>query len=109
MSPKENKCKCYAIIGKGDPRYEIWIKILGKPEIPLKHPLTHKHPQFGVMYEGDPQRLTTEQKERMADLLSEKFKIPREEVLTNLAKGVMAVKAENCSVAICNLHVRCMM
>lgn len=109
MSSTQSKCECYAIIDKVDPRHQIWMEVFGKPQIPLKNPLAKIHPQFGAIYDGDPSKLTKQQKEKMADILSEKFGLLRKAVLSDLAKGNLAVKADNISISICELHMRCMM
>jgi hypothetical protein len=105
------KCECYATISEKDPRYEIWKQIDPEARMPLKHPLTRENLTIypGLFYEGDATRLTTEQKELLAKLMSEEFKIPKAEVLKNLADGVFPIKADNVIVSICNLHMRCML
>lgn len=103
-------CECYATISNVDPRYAIWKQVDPDGLIPLKHPLQVKNENFsGVLfYVGDASRLTRKQKELMAKLMAEKFKIPREEVLKNLATGEFHISSDNVSVAICKLHSRCM-
>jgi hypothetical protein len=101
---KNKKCECYATISKDDPRYEIWKQVNPLCQMPLKHPI----PKNGF-YEGDPTRLTSEQKEVMAKLLSEKFKLPPSEILSDLEKGIFPIKSDNLNIVICELHFRCMM
>ena len=108
------KCECYATLSKNDPRYPIWKQIDPQARIPLKHPILQRSPKDSVLrgalfYEGDPERLTPAQKEKLAEILSEKFKVPKTEVLKDLAKGYLPLKSQNVSVSICNLHLRCMM
>lgn len=105
-------CECYATISKEDPRAEIWKQVSPDGCMPLKHPLMVKNPHFpeymSLFYVGDADRLTQEQKEKMASLMAEKFKIPREEMLKSLATGQFHIKSNNISVVICELHTRCM-
>jgi len=79
--------------------------------MPLKHPMAKRSKVGGIealFYEGDAKRLTQKQKDVMASLLSKKFNIPKGEILTNLANGVFPIKADNVTVAICDLHSRMM-
>lgn len=102
-------CECSASISKHDPRAEIWKQVTADGTLPLKHPLLVKNKHFPKLffYVGDADRLTQEQKEKMASLMTEKFKIPKEEVLHDLATG-FHIRSDNISVVICELHTRCM-
>lgn len=104
-------CECYAIISKEDPRAEIWKQVYPDGSMPLKHPLQVKNSNFpdALFYVGDAERLSEEQKELMASLMAKKFKIPKEEVLHNLATGQFHIRSDNITVQICELHVRCML
>lgn len=103
-------CECYATITKNDPRYEIWVQVDPEAKVPLKHPIPKRHPNFeGSFYEGDPSRLTEEQKKTIIDLLSQKFKVSKDHVREGLDKGILPIKSENTIVSICDLHFRCMM
>lgn len=106
-----NKCKCYGIISEKDARHEIWIQVDPQAKIPLKHPMLKQFEaggHKGLFYEGDPARLTEKQKDIMANLLSKKFNISKEEILKDLAKGILPIRADNITVAICELHSRMM-
>ena len=110
----KRKCECYAQISKNDPRYAIWIQVDPEARVPLKHPLPVKHPfahpQFdGDFYEGDPSRLTEEQKEKIIELMSKKFKVSKSHVREGLDKGILPIKGDNVMVSICSFHVRCML
>jgi len=102
-------CECTAIIHKEDPRYSLWVQILGdsKAEVPLKHPIPERAGGH-VFYQGDPSRLSEKQIKKMAQLLSKKFSISEEGILTDLNKGILPVR-EPVSLSICELHCRCMM
>jgi len=103
-------CECYATVSKSDPRYDIWTKVDPGGKMPLKHPLPVRSSCFpGLFYEGDPSRLTKEQKQLIVELLSKKFKVPKKHVAEGLAEGVLPIRAANVNVSICELHVRCMM
>lgn len=103
-------CECYATVSSEDPRYKIWKQVDPDGIMPLKHPLMVKNKNFSklLFYVGDAERLTHKQKEKMASLMAEKFKIPKEEVLKNLAAGEFHIRSDNISVCICELHTRCM-
>lgn len=103
-------CECYATINKNDSRYEIWIQVDPEAKVPLKHPVPVKHPNFdGLFFEGDPARLTEEQKKIIIDLLSKKFNVSKAHVKEGLDNGILPIKAENTIVSICDSHFRCML
>lgn len=104
------KCECYATVSKDDPRFPIWLAV-AENRIPIKHPLEVKGKaggHKGNFYEGDATRLTKEQKEIMSKLLARKFHITEKEVLTDFEKGMFPIRADNISLVICELHLRCM-
>lgn len=106
-------CECYAKVSRNDPRYPIWVKVDPEAKLPLKHPILKRHPYahpdfMGTFYEGDPSRLTEEQKEIIIEEMSKKFKCSKDHVAEGLAKGFLAIKSDNISVMICDLHFRCM-
>lgn len=107
------KCECYATISRDDPRHALWIRVTPDGHIPLKHPLTVKAsdgPFAGqLFYEGDPTRLTDEQKQILAEICAEKFSLSKDNILADLAKGILPISVKNVSVSICNLHFRCML
>jgi len=96
-------CECEAIISKEDPRYELWRQVVPNAHLPIKHPIAKNG-----FYEGDPSRLTEEQIQLIATLCSKKFNITKEEILKDIRKGILPIKAENVSLSICDLHIRCM-
>ena len=102
-------CDCYAIISDRDPRSKMWKQIVPDGKIPLKHPLTRRTRDGREFYEGDPSRLSEEQKRMLAELVSEKFGIPKEVILNDLRNGIMPILADNVIVHICEKHARCML
>lgn len=105
-------CECYATVSKSDPRYEMWRKVDPEGRLPLKHPLTKIvvcQQRRMTFYEGDPSRLSEDQKKTIVELMNKKFKVPKHVVAKELAEGVLPIRAANVNVSICNLHVRCMM
>jgi hypothetical protein len=105
-------CECYATISKDDPRSEIWRHVKADGQIPLKHPLVVTAtggPFVGEkFYEGDPSRLTGEEKVRLVERLCEKFELTADEVRHELDMGILPIRADNVIVSICPLHFRCM-
>lgn len=98
-------CGCTAIISKDDPRAELWQYVLGCLEVPLKHPVPEKT-NFGLCYAADPTKLTPEQRERLIEKMAEKFHLQRSEVVEDLEKGFLPIKAENVTLNICPDHFR---
>lgn len=105
-------CECYATISEDDPRSEIWRHVKADGQIPLKHPLVVTAtggPFVGdKFYEGDPSRLTEEEKIRLVERLCERFELTTDEVHHELDRGILPIRADNVIVAICPLHFRCM-
>lgn len=106
-----SQCECEATISQSDPRYDIWMKVVPEGRIPLKHPIAQKAEaggESGIFYEGDPSRLTEDQKKTLADECSRKFRINASAIIEDLNKGILPIKGDNVIITICNLHVRCM-
>lgn len=106
-----SKCECYATISKDDPRSEIWFKVCPDGHIPLKHPMLAKNKGFPGMlfYDGDTSRLTNNQLALLSELVSRKFGLNEEQVLRDLADGILPIRSNNVTISICSLHFRCMM
>jgi len=107
------KCECYAILSENDERAEIWKQVCSDLRLPLKHPLPvlakNNDGEELRFYEGDPERLDDFQKARISELMAEKFDLDEKAVFESLKKGIMPIRADNVTVMICNLHLRCMM
>lgn len=98
-------CGCKATISESDPRAEIWLYVFGERSFPLKHPLPmNMGSVVGIGYEGDATVLTYDQRERLIEKMTKKFKVSQEEITKVLDKGVIPIKAENVIVSWCKTH-----
>lgn len=93
-------CECYALLDHTDPRAEIWKQIIPDLRIPLKNPL---HDSGGYL-QGDPERLSKEQKTKLVELLSQKFNVTEKLITEDLEKGNLPVKDQNVMVSWCQQH-----
>lgn len=104
------RCNCYAIISKADKRAEIWRNVVGDDlRVPLKHPIpVNMNGPNGIMsfYEGDPSKLTKDQWTTLSLEMNKKFGVPLQLVIDDLKKGILPIKAENCTVFWCEHHSR---
>lgn len=97
-------CKCIVRITENDPRADLWRKINPDLIMPLKHPLTEN----GYL-EGDPKRLTEQQKDILATEITKLFSLTKDEVLKDLEKGIFPIKNSGCIITICKIHTLCFM
>lgn len=97
-------CECYARINENDERAEIWKEIVPDLRVPLKHPIME-----GSYYMGDPKRLSTKQKEILVKLVSEKFRVNKDTIYSDLNNDILPILAKDLSVSICRMHVLCML
>jgi len=103
-------CDCYGYLSKGNPRLALWQTILDQqePHIPLKHPLKVAHPTMGPVYEGDANRLTDDQRERLIKAVSEKFGLSRESIETDILQADNTFCVSVDGVSICAMHTTMM-
>ena len=105
-------CQCVGIISERDPRADIWLRVTGKREVPLKHPLFLSgihNGQTMTFLEGDPRRLTDAQKEALFVEMEQKFGVPADAVRQDVEKGILPIRADNVTVSVCERHRRCML
>jgi hypothetical protein len=99
-------CGCKATIGEKDSRAELWMYIFGSRIFPILGPFCYNMGDVvGIGYKGDAKSLTTEQRERLVEKMTEKFSITRAMVEESLKDGVVPIKAEGVIVEICRMHV----
>jgi hypothetical protein len=108
----ERVCKCTASLSKTDERADLWKYILGteKLEVPLRHPLYISNPNFpGKLFlEGDASKLSDEQKARLIERMSEKFKLSKKEVAASLEgkDSIVPILSDGCVTSVCEWHMR---
>jgi hypothetical protein len=79
-----------------------------EPHIPLKHPLKTDFPTMGSVYEGDANRLTADQRERLIKAVSERFGLPRESIETDILQADNTFCVSVDGVSICAMHTTMM-
>lgn len=83
---------CWAVLP--DERREIFKEIFPDGKVPLKHPFPVRGQNNVPVYEGDPSKLTDEQKRRLAEIVARRFNLPISQILSDLNDGILPVRAE---------------
>lgn len=100
----KERCECYVSVNDPE-RKELWKKIFPDGQIPIEHPLA----PLGGFFKVDLGRITKEQLEKMVKELSDKFGVSEEQIKEEVYTDGIPILNRNCNVAICSLHVRCML
>lgn len=105
---KKNGNRKGAWASSEDGRSGIWREVFGELYFPIVWPLYISLQAFpGKRFlQGDSQALTSVQEARLSELMAAKFKVPRDEVITNLRAGPIPILDENVSVSFCLRHSR---
>ncbi len=89
---------------KSSSRYEDWIKVFGVAQVQVLEPMPRRANVCGKpeteIYLLDLKALTPEQLGRLVAHISEKFKIPREEVERDIYRQGVPILAEDVGVPI---------
>jgi hypothetical protein len=107
-------CGCLALLDRNDPRAELWKKVLGSLEFPLKGPTRVMgfgpgEPQAMFLRE-DWEALTVAQKSKIRAAMRDNFGASEAEFEQQMKTlGYFPIKDENITIRICGLHTRCMM
>lgn len=109
---KYEACGCTATISKDDERASVWFEVFGKNEFPLKYPIADigfKADPTLRCYPGDALALTDSQKDKLVEIMAQRFGVTRNDVEEGFEKNIIPILDRNIVVSWCAIHTRIML